>query len=141
LDDEVDHPLEAPLLPSVLDFISGSQHYLDIIVQCTRKTEVRSWQTLFSHLPPVSELFEESLRRNLLKTAGGYLIVLHTLDQLAADGHQTMELLSRAVGEGDWELCKELARFLAALDSSGSILSEALVTLNLAERRQSISTN
>lgn len=28
--------------------------------------------------------------------------------------------------EGDWELCKELARFLAALDETGDTLREAL---------------
>lgn len=28
--------------------------------------------------------------------------------------------------EGDWELCKELARFLAALDETGETLREAL---------------
>lgn len=42
-----------------------------------------------------------------------------------------MRLLSRAKDEGDWELCKELARFLTALDESGATLMEALEMVNL----------
>ena len=42
-----------------------------------------------------------------------------------------MRLLSRAKDEEDWELCKELARFLTALDESGATLMEALEMVNL----------
>jgi hypothetical protein len=128
LDEEVDSPpTTGPSnLPAVLEFVSNSPHYLDIIVQCTRKTEMRSWKTLFSHLPPVGELFDESLRRDMLKTAGGYLLVLHTLDQQASDGDQTKRLLERAMAARDWDLCKELARFLAAIDSSGAVLRRSM---------------
>lgn len=133
LDEEVD---EAPspenaLLPGVLSFLSSFPQYLDIVVQCTRKTEVRSWRTLFTYLPPPQELFEESLQRGSLKTAGGYLLVLHTLEELSSSSEQLVRLLSRAKDEGDWELCKELARFLTALDESGATLIEALQMVNL----------
>jgi hypothetical protein len=40
-------------------------------------------------------------------------------------------LLGRAKDEGDWELCKELARFLQALDESGNTLREALEMVDL----------
>ena len=130
LDEEVDaNPPPAPenaVLPRVLSLLSSFKQYLDIVVQCTRKTEVRSWRTLFAYLPPPQELFEESLQRGSLKTAGGYLLILHTFDELATASEQSVRLLSRAMHEEDWELCKELARFLAALDETGDTLREAM---------------
>ena len=133
LDEEVDTqpPLEQALLPSVLSFLSSFPQYLDIVVQCTRKTEVRSWRTLFSNLPPPEELFEESLQKGNLKTAGGYLLVLHTFEELRPTGDQVVRLLQRAKDEGDWELCKELARFLMALDESGATLRSTLELVEL----------
>lgn len=133
LDEEVDTtPIpEAALLPGVLSFLSTFPQYLDIVVQCTRKTELRSWRTLFAYLPPPTELFEESLRRGMLKTAGGYLLVLHTFEELSSSSEQLVRLLGRAKDEGEWELCKELARFLMALDESGATLKEALALVDL----------
>ncbi|KAK2611043.1 hypothetical protein N8I77_004425 [Diaporthe amygdali] len=135
LDDEVDMspspPPESAILPRVLSLLSSFKEYLDIVVQCTRKTEVRSWRTLFDYLPPPQELFEESLQRGSLKTAGGYLLILHTFDELSSASEQSVRLLSRAMREEDWELCKELARFLAALDETGDTLREALEMANV----------
>ncbi|KAB8291289.1 hypothetical protein EYC80_009975 [Monilinia laxa] len=133
LDEEVDTPPspEAALLPGVLSFLSSFPQYLDIVVQCTRKTEVRSWRTLFTYLPPPQELFEESLQRGSLKTAGGYLLILHTFEELSSSSEQLVRLLSRAKEEEDWELCKELARFLTALDETGATLMEALEMVSL----------
>ncbi|KKY32316.1 putative ric1-domain-containing protein [Diaporthe ampelina] len=135
LDEEVDMspspPPESAILPRVLSLLSSFKEYLDIVVQCTRKTEVRSWRTLFAYLPPPQELFEESLQRGSLKTAGGYLLILHTFDELSSASEQSVRLLSRAMREEDWELCKELARFLAALDETGDTLREALEMANV----------
>lgn len=128
LDEEVDtspRPEEA-VLPRVLSLLSTFKQYLDVVLQCTRKTEVRQWKTLFAYLPPPQELFEESLQRGSLKTAGGYLIVLHTLEELEAATEQPVRLLTRAMEEGDWDLCKELARFLAAMDQTGEVLQEVM---------------
>lgn len=129
LDEEVDNPPppNQALLPSVLSFLSSFPTYLDILVQCTRKTELRSWRTLFAHLPPPQELFEQSLEKGMLKTAGGYLLVLHTFDEGAeASSEQCVRLLQRAKEANEWDLCKELARFLMALDESGDTLREAV---------------
>jgi hypothetical protein len=142
LDEEVDaNPTPAPehaILPRVLSLLSSFKQYLDIVVQCTRKTEVRSWRTLFAYLPPPQELFEESLQRGSLKTAGGYLLILHTFDELATASEQSVRLLSRAMHEEDWDLCKELARFLAALDETGDTLGEAMdmVKARMAQGRE-----
>ena len=133
LDDEVDKPPdpEHAQLPTVLSFLSSFPDYLDIVVQCTRKTEVRSWRTLFSHLPPPQELFEASLGKGMLKTAGGYLLVLHTFDEIESSSESCVRLLQKAKEAGDWDLCKELARFLMALDESGDTLRAALERMDL----------
>ncbi|KAI4173633.1 MAG: hypothetical protein LQ343_002808 [Gyalolechia ehrenbergii] len=133
LDDEVDANPDSDdsLMPNVVSFLSTFPDYLDIVVQCTRKTEVRSWRTLFAYLPPPQQLFEESLRKGLLKTAGGYLLVLHTFQELETSSEQCMRLFEKAKEVGDWDLCKELARFLMALDESGNTLREALARMNI----------
>ena len=133
LDEEVDSvpSSDNALLPSVLSFLSSFPDYLDILVQCTRKTEVRSWRTLFKYLPPPQELFEESLQKGLLKTAGGYLLVLHTFEELDSSSEQCVRLLQRAKEAGDWDLCKELARFLMALDETGDSLRDAMQRINM----------
>lgn len=132
LDEEADaSPTpEDAILPRVLSLLSSFKEYLDIVLQCTRKTEARQWKTLFEYLPPVQELFEESLQRGTLKTAGGYLLILHTLEESELVSEQSVRLFSRAIKEQDWELCKELARFLAALDETGSTLHEAVGLLH-----------
>ena len=128
LDEEVEQAPEhgTSQLPTVLSFLSTFPEFLEIVVQCTRKTELRSWRTLFAYLPPPKELFEASLRSGSLKTAGGYLLVLHTLAEITSTSPQVIRLLRAAQAAEDWELCKELARFLVALDESGSTLREAL---------------
>ncbi|KAI1660992.1 RIC1-domain-containing protein [Daldinia decipiens] len=143
LDEEVDSAPkpEAAILPRVLSLLSSFKQYLDIVVQCTRKTEVRSWRTLFAYLPPPQELFEESLQRGSLKTAGGYLLILHTFDELSAASEQSVRLFSRAIREEDWELCKELARFLAAMDESGETLREAMELVNIRVKQESDDTD
>ena len=133
LDDEVDKSPdpEQALLPSVLAFLSNFPGYLDILVQCTRKTEVRSWGTLFAHLPPPQELFEQSLAKGMLKTAGGYLLVLHTFEEGETSSEQCVRLFQKAKEAEDYDLCKELARFLMALDSTGDTLREAVERIGI----------
>ena len=133
LDDEVDKPPDPQqnLLTSVISFLSSFPDYLDIIVQCTRKTEVRSWRTLFDNLPHAHELFEASIERGMLKTAGGYLLVLQTLEEGERSFEQCVRLLQIAQQADDWELCKELARFLMALDPSGNTLREAMEKMKI----------
>ena len=136
LDDEVDTPpesLETALLPGVLSFLSSFPTYLDIVAGCTRKTELRSWETLFRYLPPVVELFEESLQKDMLKTAGSYLLILHAFDEGSSSARQISTLLKRAREEGDWDLCKELARFLVGIDETGNLLKTVLVRAGLRD--------
>lgn len=189
-------PTPAPsFLPTILDFLSSFPNNLDIILQCTRKTELRSWRTLFAHLPPPAHLFEQALQAGDLKTAGGYLLVLQqhqteaeeAADEADADDASTktngvnatpsffpsipaltstlhvspqhnnsdhpsavsissdhdtavrsaqvvpqaIRLLRRAQEASEWDLCKELARFLMALDETGETLRGALEAVRL----------
>jgi len=102
---------------------------LDIIVACTRKTDARAWRTLFAHLPTPRELFDESLAQGKLVTAGGYLLVLQTLEEAGED--EVVTLMGQAKEKREWELCKELARFLMAMDASGETLKRSLQRVGL----------
>ncbi|GIZ40267.1 hypothetical protein CKM354_000361400 [Cercospora kikuchii] len=129
LDAEVDKPPSPPetaLLPTVLSFLSSFDSYLDVVCNCTRKTELRSWKTLFSYLPPVIELFEQSLSQGKLNTAAGYLLVLHAFEEDSFQVHEFAQLLKLAGQQNDWELCRELSRFLVGIDTSGETLVAAL---------------
>lgn len=150
LDDEVDNESRSsktddpaqkhqPLLPSVISFLQSSlpaKVYLDIVVQCTRKTELRSWRTLFTYLPSPKDLFEQALRLDSLKTAVGYLLVLQAFED-EEDEHDApiedyvVRLIGLASQRNDWELCAELARFLIALDASGEMLRRAIARTGL----------
>ena len=153
LDDEVDNKSRAsksddptnreePLLPTVIAFLQASlptREFLDIVVQCTRKTELRFWRTLFTYLPTPKDLFEQALRLDALKTAVGYLLVLQAFED--EDHHHdgrieeyVVRLIGLASQKGDWELCAELARFLIALDSSGEMLQRAIGRVGLRSR-------
>ena len=70
----------------------------------------------------------------MLKTAGGYLLVLHTFEETETSSEQCVRLLQRAKEVGDWDLCKELARFLMALDESGDTLRLSLERMELSPR-------
>jgi hypothetical protein len=134
LDDEVDNPPSPPetaLLPPTVSFLSSFPSYLDVIVNCTRKTELRSWQTLFTNLPPVLTFFEHSLAQGKLKTAAGYLLVLHAFESESFQVRDFARLLRSAAASEDWELCRELARFLVGIDASGQTLRAALAEADL----------
>ncbi|KAF7719320.1 Ribosomal control protein 1 (RIC1) domain-containing protein [Penicillium ucsense] len=137
---------EEPLLPTVIAFLQASiptREYLEVVVQCTRKTELRFWRTLFMYLPSPKDLFEQALRLDALKTAVGYLLVLQAFEdeeELGHDGHveeYVVRLIGLASQKGDWELCAELARFLIALDSSGEMLKRAVSRVGLRSSSRS----
>lgn len=69
------------------------------------------------------------------------MLILHTFEELSSSSEQLVRLFSRAKDEGDWELCKELARFLTALDESGDTLREALEYVNLRSPQEERGNN
>lgn len=66
-----------------------------------------------------------------LKTAASYLLVLHNLDQLEGGHRDVVRLLRSAIEAKDWQLCRELLRFLRSIDESGAALRAALTETNL----------
>ncbi len=133
LDDEANTSSEddEAILPRVVRFLNPFPEMLDVIAACTRKTEMRSWGQLFKYVGSPQELFERCMAMNLLKTAGAYLLILHNIEQLSESSNDMQRLFRRAFDEGEWDLLKELSRFLMALDSSGNTLRLALRSADL----------
>ncbi|KAI8327314.1 RIC1-domain-containing protein [Blakeslea trispora] len=127
LEEEAGHNLgDEAILPLVIKFLDQFPHALDVIVSCARKTEVALWDHLFSVVSTPKELFELCLADGRLRTATSYLIILQTMQPLAIGGKDTVHLLEKALDENDYELCKELLRFLSSIDNTGKTLQEAL---------------
>lgn len=131
LDEHVEHLPEQDeeLLPAVLAFISLFSCHLDVIVRCTRKTDLSAWRPLFQYLPSPNSLFHESLRTGRLITASGFLLILHTLLPDQEIGPELQELLRCTVAQQMWGLAKEIARFLKAVEEGGDNLGVAMRAL------------
>lgn len=121
------------LLTQATSLLSKFPQMLDVVVLgCTRKTELSYWKSLFDVLGSPQDLFERCIQLNQLKTAGGYLLVLHNLEKSGNTEQNTVKLFKMAYDEGDLGLCKELARFLTAIDPTGSTLKRTLDANNLS---------
>ncbi|KAF8506868.1 RIC1-domain-containing protein [Russula emetica] len=117
---------EGSQLPSVIEFLDHFDVALDVVVGCARKTEMTHWRRLFDIVGDPKALFETCLSSQRLRTAGSYLLVLHSLEQLDTGHADAFRLLRGAVAAKDWQLCRELLRFLHSMDDSGAVLKEAL---------------
>ncbi|KAL7408850.1 RIC1-domain-containing protein [Mrakia frigida] len=122
------------VLPLVVEFLDHFPQALDVVVGCARKTEVARWGFLFDVVGPPRDLFETCLASNLLKTATSYLLVLHNLEQLDDSSTDTVRLLRAAMAAGEWNLCKDLLRFLHSVDESGTVLRDAIKELAIFEK-------
>ena len=61
-------------------------------------------------------------------------MVLHNLEQLE-DNKGAIRLLNKACEVEDWQLCRELLRFLHSIDDSGASLREALSQTKILQDR------
>jgi hypothetical protein len=108
---------EESLLLKATTLICQFPQMLDVFLGCTRKTEVKYWTRLFDIIGAPQELFERCILLGKLKSAAGYLLVLHSLDKFEErNSENTERLFKMAYEAGDWDLCKELSRFLTAVD-------------------------
>jgi RAB6A-GEF complex partner protein 1 len=57
--------------------------------------------------------------------------VLHNLEQLDEGGTEAVRLLRSAMEDKDWQLCRELLRFLRTIDDSGQALQNALSQISM----------
>ncbi|KAF8078253.1 RIC1-domain-containing protein [Lyophyllum atratum] len=119
------------VLPTVVEFLDHFDAALDVVVGCARKTELTRWRRLFSIVGNPKALFETCLASQRLKTAGSYLLVLHNLEQLDENSDDAVRLLKSAVDGKDWQLCRELLRFLHSVDDTGTALRSALSKTNV----------
>jgi len=109
-------PIPDALLPSVVDFIQEFPVFHKTIGRCARKTEVALWHHLFSVVGSPRALFLECLHIGDLETAASYLLILQNLEPPAvAQNHATL-LLDAALDKSDWDLARELVRFLRTID-------------------------
>ena len=81
--------------------------------------------------------YQTCLSSGRLKTAGSYLIVLHGLEQLDGMNADAVRLLRCAVAAEDWQLCREILRFLHSIDDSGAALQTALVETQIVPQAAS----
>lgn len=147
------------LLSSTVEFLDYFDASLDVVVGCARKIEMTRWPRLFDVVGNPKTLFDVSfmlftfrctilitveycqvcLSSGRLKTAGSYLLVLHNLEQLDIGHGDAINLLRSAMEAQDWQLCRELLRFLRSIDPSGHALRAAVSEtglLDLTEEQQ-----
>lgn len=74
--------------------------------------------------------FQSCLAFKRLKTAASYLLVLHNLEQLDENSSEAVRLLANAVDAKEWQLCRELLRFLHSIDDTGRALRNVLSQVN-----------
>ncbi|XP_048255713.1 guanine nucleotide exchange factor subunit RIC1-like isoform X1 [Haliotis rufescens] len=116
-------PIPDPLLPRVVAFIQEFPEYLQTVVHCARKTEVALWPYLFSTVGNPKDLFEECLINDTLETAATYLIILQNLEKPMVSRQHATLLLDASLDAGKWELCRDLVRFLKAIDPNEAEMS------------------
>ncbi|KAF5400273.1 hypothetical protein PHET_06100 [Paragonimus heterotremus] len=137
-------PIPDPLLPQVVAFIQEFPHFLEIVAQCARKTEVARWPHLFTAVGrrPI-DLFELCVECGNLEAAASYLIILQSSEPVTASQHCTLQLIELAIDSSRWQLLRELVRFLRAIDpcdlkSSSAMTMEASYGSDLHEPLPSI---
>jgi len=59
------------------------------------------------------------------------LLVLHNLEQLDGNSSEAVRLLTCAVETKEWQLCRELLRFLHSIDDTGRALRNVLSQVEL----------
>ncbi|XAO25876.1 hypothetical protein I312_104706 [Cryptococcus bacillisporus CA1280] len=120
------------VLAAVVIFLDYFPESLDVIVRCARKTEIERWPMLFDLVGKPRHLFENCLKDGKIRTAASYLLVLHTLEGLE-DADDTIRLLHQAIRAQEFNLCKELLRFLHSIDDSGDALRKAIAKVGIIE--------
>jgi len=141
LDAENEDPCRDAVLSTTVEFLDHFDVALDVVVGCARKTEMTRWRRLFSIVGNPKALFETCLASDRLKTAGSYLLVLHNLEQLNENSNDAIRLLQNAIDAKDWQLCRELLRFLHSIDDTGGALRKALTETDVVDLSFGVVTN
>lgn len=84
-----------PLLPQVTAFIEQFPQFLDVVVQCTRKTEVTWWRHLFCALGRrPKDIFDHAISLEQLDTAASCLVILQNSETEATCKQARSNILS-----------------------------------------------
>ncbi|CAH8512328.1 unnamed protein product [Dicrocoelium dendriticum] len=111
------YPIPDPLLPQVVAFIQEFPYFLETVAQCARKTEVARWPHLFTAVGRrPKDLFDLCLDENNLHAATAYLIILQSSESAALSQRCTLRFLDIAIDMSEWDLIRDLIRFLNAID-------------------------
>ena len=57
---------------------------------------------------------------------------MHSTEQLDGKCDAAVRLLKRALEVKDWQLCRDLLRFLQSIDDSGGVLQHTLSEVNIS---------
>lgn len=117
------------ILPRVIDLIKNFGSFLDITVQCLRKTETAMWPYLFDIVGNPQRLFEGCLESNNLQTAASYLIVIHAYEKEGTSNELSLKLLNHAFEDRNLEVCKDVIVFLKRITGQdvNQIINQNLV--------------
>lgn len=135
-EDHVEHSSDSEgenVLERTVEFLDYFDVSLDVIVGCARKIEVTRWPRLFDVAGNPKSLFETCLATGRLKTAASYLLVLHALEQLDHSQGDAVRLLRAAMAAKEWQLCRDILRFLRSIDDSGAALRVAVTQAGILE--------
>ncbi|KAI0786104.1 RIC1-domain-containing protein [Abortiporus biennis] len=124
---------ENNILSNAVEFLDHFDAALDIVVGCARKIEMTRWPRLFDVVGSPQSLFEICLSSGRLKTAASYLLVLHNLEQLEDRHAEVVKLLRTAISCKEWQICRDLLRFLHSIDETGEVLRTALEESHLLQ--------
>ncbi|KAI8871610.1 hypothetical protein GQ42DRAFT_161902 [Ramicandelaber brevisporus] len=113
------------ILSRVIDLLDNFPGYLDVVVHCSRKTDMAIWDRLGQAVGGIQSFFDRCLNAGKLHTAAQYLLVLQALQSVETCARNSLRLLELVVAERDAELCKKLVKFLENVAHS----DEALGTL------------
>ncbi|XP_076812515.1 guanine nucleotide exchange factor subunit RIC1-like isoform X1 [Clavelina lepadiformis] len=122
-------PIPDPLLPTVITFLGNFPEYLQTVAHCARKTEIALWEYLFNSVGSPRELFQECLKKNQLRTAASYLIIVQNLEPLSKARQDATELFDKALQHEKWELANDIARFLRAIGNGDASITPRQPTL------------
>ncbi|XP_059078421.1 guanine nucleotide exchange factor subunit Rich-like [Tigriopus californicus] len=111
-------PIPDALLPSIVEFIQEFPVFHRTVGRCARKTEVALWPHLFAVVGSPKSLFTECLEMKDLETATTYLLILQNLEVPVIAQHHARLLLDSCLEASNWELAKEIVRFLQTIDPS-----------------------
>eukprot|EP00730_Choanoeca_flexa_P004200 TRINITY_DN11627_c0_g1_i1.p1 TRINITY_DN11627_c0_g1~~TRINITY_DN11627_c0_g1_i1.p1 ORF type:complete len:960 (+),score=210.53 TRINITY_DN11627_c0_g1_i1:215-2881(+) len=110
----VDDPVEdvTELLPRIVSFVKQYNNWKTVVVQCARKTEMSTWDKLFEHAGTPTEIFQACMQDDDLVTASSYLMVMQAKLSVEQTRHHTFDLLAAALSKDEWDLARDLIRFL-----------------------------